>query len=835
MCGGSPADLSLSLAVIPTKILSIITYMSPPELDTLKKILTLERQKGFKDTAVVGGLDRFLTRWLESPPVGPAIELPPRGYARITGTQRKKWVEDTLRVLDTNLDTPIKKIPSPKRRAAPSRSSRRNEPDPAHSLSSPVTVLPRVTVTQASRLQRLGVSTIRDLLYLFPRRHNDFGKLCKVSQLEVDDEQTVMVNVWEAREVLLGGRLKATEAVVGDDTGNIRVIWFNQPYLARQFKPGTSLVLSGKVSIFRDARVLQSPEYEILRDGEELIHTGRLVPMYPLTEGLTPRTVRRLVKETLDTWAPHIQDHLTETMCQRTGLLELPQAIYQAHYPQDEESKAAARRRLAFDELFMIQLYVFSRRREWREAGGAHPLRRNQDMLDAFFSRLPFTLTGAQEKALGEILGDMEQERPMSRLLQGDVGSGKTAVALAALLSTVANGYQGAFMAPTEILAQQHFNNISLLLEGLPRSTSHENWFSFQLDTFPRPFSVGILIGSHSSKQKREIQEMMSQGTLDMVVGTHALVQQGVELPRLALAVVDEQHRFGVMQRAYLRQKGETPHLLVMSATPIPRSLALTLYGDLDLSVLDELPPGRQEIQTRRVPPERRNGAYEFLHREVKQGRQAFVVCPLIEESEVLQTRAATTEFNHLSAEVFPDLSLGLLHGRMPFKEKEEVMARFQRGDLHILVSTPVIEVGIDNPNATVILIEGADRFGLAQLHQFRGRVGRGEHQSYCLLLSENPSSEAQERLDVLEQVSDGFAVAEEDLRFRGPGDYFGTRQSGLPDLRMARLSDQDILALARQEASALLKEDPNLEWPEHQALAQNLASFTSSPLGEIS
>jgi len=811
--------------------------MQHSDLDILKKILSLEKQKGFNDTTVFGGLDRFLTRRLEKPSIVPVIDIPSRAYADMTGAQRKRWIEGTLKLLDAAPKSPVKTIADHKQRAMPSRSSRSKKqgPDTGKSLSSHVTVLPRVTYTQAARLKRLGVNTVGDLLYLFPRRHNDFGKLCKVSQLEMDVEQTVMVNVWEAREVLMGGRLKATQAVVGDDTGNIRVVWFNQPYLAKQFKPGSRLVLSGKLTIFRNDRVMESPEYEVLHEGEELIHTGRLVPLYPLTEGLTPRTVRRLIKDTLDTWAPSIEDSLTESTRNRAGLLKLPKAIYQAHYPQDEESRDAARRRLAFDELFMIQLYVFSRRKQWRDTMGALPLPRNQGMLNAFFSRLSFTLTGAQEKAIGEILGDMEQERPMSRLLQGDVGSGKTAVALAALLSTVANGYQGAFMAPTEILAQQHFNNISLLLNGLPSPESHKNWFSFQLDGFPRPFSVGILIGSHSAKQKREIQEMIGQGTLDMVVGTHALVQKGVEIPRLALAVVDEQHRFGVMQRASLRQKGGTPHLLVMSATPIPRSLALTLYGDLDLSVLDELPPGRQVIQTKWVAPKQRRSAYEFIASEVRQGRQAFVVCPLIEESEVLQTRAATTEFNHLSTDVFPELSLGLLHGRMPFKEKEDIMARFQRGDMDILVSTPVIEVGIDNPNATIILIEGADRFGLAQLHQFRGRVGRGEHQSRCLLLSDNPSSEAQERLEVMERVSDGFAVAEEDLRFRGPGDYFGTRQSGLPDLRMARLSDQDLLALARQEASALLKEDPNLEWPQHKALAQNLSNFASSPQGEIS
>ena len=809
--------------------------MLHPELNTLKKILSLERQKGYDDTAVIGGLDRFLARWLEGPPPSPTIKLPTQGYAGITSTQRKRWVEDTLMLLNAKPDAPAESVPTPKRKAATPSASRRREPDTEHSLDSPVTVLPRVTSTLAGKLNRLGVNTIRDLLYLFPRRHNDFGNLGKVSQLEVDVEQTVMVNVWEAREVLLGGRRKATEAVVGDETGNIRVVWFNQPFLARRFKPGTRLVLSGRVSTFKNARVMESPEYEVLQDGEELIHTGRLVPLYPLTKGLPHRTVRRLVKETLDTWCSHIQDPLTETIRHRAGLLDLPQAISQAHYPQDEESKAAARRRLAFDELFMMQLYVFSRRREWREARGAIPLRRNQDMLDAFFSKLPFTLTGAQDKALDEILGDMDNDRPMSRLLQGDVGSGKTAVALAALISAVANGNQGAFMAPTEILAQQHFNTISLLLEGLPRPATHGNWFTFYLDPFPRPLSVGILIGSHSGKQKREVLELMAQGALDMVVGTHALLQQGVEIPRLALAVVDEQHRFGVMQRASLRQKGETPHLLVMSATPIPRSLALTLYGDLDISVLDELPPGRQVIQTKWVHPEGRHGTHEFLRREVNKGRQAFVVCPLIEESEVLQTRAATTEFNRLSTDVFPDLSLGLLHGRVPFREKQDVMARFQSGDLDILVSTPVVEVGIDNPNATVILIEGADRFGLAQLHQFRGRVGRGEHPSYCLLLSDFPSAEARERLEVMERLSDGFAVAEEDLRFRGPGDYFGTRQSGLPDLRMARLSDQDLLALARQEASILLKEDPDLARPQHEALARSLASFVATPQGDVS
>ena len=814
--------------------------MTNRELDTLRKVLALERQKGCRDTAVVGGLDRFLARWLDRLADQPPIRLPRQGYASMSAEQRGQWLNDTMTLLDSDGSAPA---PAARRAAAPRRrttgsvpQTRRRNDEQERSLTSSVEVLPRITPAVAGRLRKLGVSTIRDLLYLFPRRHNDFGSLCSVADLTVDAEQTVAVSVWEARETMFGGRMRSTEAVVGDETGNLRVVWFNQPHLARRFTPGTRLALSGKVTVYRDAPTMQSPEYEPLQDGEKMIHTGGLVPVYPLTEGLTPRNLRRLVKVALDGWGNLIQDPLPEAMRSRADLPPLAQAIRQAHYPQDQDSQAEARRRLAFDELFIMQLFVFSRRREWRESGGAPPLRRDHAMLDALLSRLPFALTAAQHRSLGEILSDMEKERPMSRLLQGDVGSGKTVVALAALLSAVANNRQGAFMAPTEILAQQHFRTIAELLKGTGVSVDGDALLTFELPSLPRPVSLGILLGSQPRKQKREVQAMMAQGALDMVVGTHALLQQDADLPRLGLAVVDEQHRFGVMQRASLRHKGETPHLLVMSATPIPRSLALTLYGDLDLSVLDEQPPGRQPIRTRNVTPDRRRDAYEFVRRQVGLGRQAFVVCPLIEESEAMQTRAATTEFHRLSTEVFSDLSLGLLHGRMPLRKKEEVMGRFQSGELDVLVSTPVVEVGIDNRNASVILIDGADRFGLAQLHQFRGRVGRGEHASYCMLMSDYPSTEAKERLDVMERLSDGFAVAEEDLRFRGPGDYFGTRQSGLPDLRMARLSDQDLLALARQEAAALLRDDPALERPEHRAMARELGRFSeASSTGEIS
>jgi ATP-dependent DNA helicase RecG len=461
---------------------------------------------------------------------------------------------------------------------------------------------------------------------------------------------------------------------------------------------------------------------------------------------------------------------------------------------------------------------LLAKRQEWREGQG-YALNVDPGFVEPFLSSLPFGLTMAQRKALGEIWGDLSQPKPMCRLLQGEVGSGKTVVATTAMLLAVANGLQAALMAPTEVLAEQHFENICHLLGG---------WDGEALHTFPsllpRSITVGLLIGGLKEREKQGLQQRIGEGEVDIVVGTHALIQSGVEFSRLGLAVVDEQHRFGVMQRAALRQKGVSPHVLVMSATPIPRTLALTIYGDLDLSVIDQLPPGRQEVKTRWLSPGERESAYQFVRKQVEAGRQAFVICPLIEESEAIEAKAAVTEYERLSQRVFPELRLGLLHGRLSTSEKEKAMRRFRSGEFDILVSTPVVEVGIDVPNATVMLVEGADRFGLAQLHQFRGRVGRGQHQSYCLLLAENPSLEARERLGIIERTQDGFALAEEDLRLRGPGEFFGTRQSGLPDLKMARLSDVELLELARSEAMCLFESDPGLEKLEHKLLAEEVA-----------
>lgn len=791
-------------------------------LDTLKKILSLEKDKGYSNNSVVGGIDKFLE---SSNRIRRLVQLPASGYENMTEKDRASWLKRALHTLD-NLENPVPKNREPSRNRTASKTLP-NKTNPA-GLPSPISAIPRITKTQIAKLNHIGVNTIHDLIYLFPNRHNDFGQLTKVSTMDTNTDHTLLVEVWESRAVLIGGRHKSTEAIVGDETGNIRVVWFNQPYLANTFKSGMRLVLSGKANRFRDRIVLESPEYEILKKDEQIDASKGMFPIYPLTNGISLRTVRRLVKTALTTWLKSIEDPLPESLRRKYKLMNLQQAIQNAHYPETPQSKDAARKRLAFDELFTMQMYVLSRRKSWRESGTAIALNDDHRLLETLYSKMPYVLTNAQKKALGEILEDMRSDRPMSRLLQGDVGSGKTAVALASMMPAISSGYQAVFMAPTEILAQQHFNYISSLLSQDSTASFQDNWCSLKMPPYHRDISIGILMGSHSNKQKRTIRQMISEKALDIIIGTHSLLQKEVALPDMALAIVDEQHRFGVMQRASLREKGQTPHMLVMSATPIPRSLALTLYGDLDLSVLDELPPGRQKILTKRIPSEDRFTAYEFLRKEVGEGHQCFVVCPLIEESETLQIRAATSEFQYLSQDVFPELSLGLLHGRMNLENKEIVMREFQSGKIDILVSTPVVEVGIDNPNATVILINGADRFGLAQLHQFRGRVGRGTHTSHCLLLSESQSTIANERLEAMQRVSDGFAVAEEDLRFRGPGDFFGTRQSGLPNLHMARLSDRDLLNIAREGASIVMSDDPALEKQENILIATELHKYMS-------
>ncbi len=695
----------------------------------------------------------------------------------------------------------------------------------SEALTSSITVIKGITARTVDKFARLGVKTVRDLLYFVPSRYIDYSQQKLVAQVESDKEQTVIVAVWQSRIVNLGGR-RGTEVIVGDKTGNMRAVWFNQPYLAGKFRVNDRIVLSGRVNVFRGQKVFESPEWELIGKGE-LIHTARLVPVYPLTQGLYLRRVRNWAKEVVDGWAWQLEEILPAEVKSRHWLLSLPEAIAQVHFPDNQQKANQARERLAFDELFIFQLGMLLRKRDFQEERWNSALRVDRKIIEKFMSCLPFQLTQAQCRVLQEILSDLGDTKPMLRLLQGEVGSGKTVIAALSLLLAVADGYQGALMAPTEVLAEQHFGSIcSFLSPGARRSACSEddNGAIISYEGFlSRPVTVALLVGGGSVKQKEYLCDKIRRGEVDIIIGTHALIQKRVEFSRLGLVVIDEQHRFGVMQRSALRQKGFNPHMLMMTATPIPRTMALTLYGDMDISVIDELPPGRQTVRTKWLKPEYREKIYDFIRHKVENGGQSFIIYPLIEESEVLEARAAVAEYEQLSQKVFPEFRLGLLHGRMPAADKEMVMRSFRDGEIDILVSTSVVEVGIDVPAATVMLVEGADRFGLSQLHQLRGRVGRGKEQSFCILVPESFSIEVRRRLALLEKVHDGFFLAEEDLKLRGPGDFFGVQQSGLLDFRVARLSDFSLIERTRKEAIALLSTDAGLEREEHAVLRKRV------------
>jgi ATP-dependent DNA helicase RecG len=674
---------------------------------------------------------------------------------------------------------------------------------------------------QAERLARLGLRTIRDMLYFFPRRHDDYSQLKPINRIEYGEEVTIIAQVWEAGARRTRGGGTIFKATLSDGSGFIEATWFNQPYLADRIKRGQQLVLSGKVDEYQGRLCFSSPEWELLES--ELLHTARLVPVYPLTEGLFPRWLRRLMKRTVDYWCRRLPDHLPAAVRRDADLLDLERAIVQMHFPDSRRSLERARYRLAFDELFVLQIGLLRQRRQWQAEPG-HPLPADDAVLEGFIRSLPYALTGAQQHALQQIVTDLRTSTPMNRLLQGDVGSGKTVVAATAMALAVAAGSQAALMAPTEILAEQHYQTVSGLLAQMPGI---------------RP-NVRLLMGSVTGAEREAIYAGLADGSVNVAVGTHALIQEGVQFKELALVVIDEQHRFGVEQRAALRQKGRSterlynPHLLVMTATPIPRSLELTVWGHLDVSIIDEMPPGRKPVVTRLLLPTERERAYHFVRAQVAEGRQAFIICPLVEESEKIEAKAAVEEHERLQKQVFPDLRLGLLHGRMKSEEKEAVMAQFVRGELHILVATSVVEVGIDVPNATVMLIEGADRFGLAQLHQFRGRVGRGEHESFCLLVSDSASPEAQERLTAVEAINDGFVLAQKDLEMRGPGEFLGSRQSGFPDLKLASVTDVRMIEAAREAARRFFETDPELAHPDNRLLARRVAQFWKGE-GEVS
>lgn len=685
-------------------------------------------------------------------------------------------------------------------------------------LSAALTVVKGVGPQYAKLLEQMNLRTIHDAIYYFPFRHEDFSSFKKINELMFGKTESVLVQVLDVVGTRTRNGKEIIEVVVQDETGSLRALYFNRK-MTYGLKPGERVVMSGKVEQWGGNICFKAPSFEPA--DKELINTGRLVPVYHLAGPVKQHTLRRIIKTCLDKYAQHLPEHLPSDIRQRNRLIDLDKAVKDYHYPADNNNMERARRRLAFDEFFLIQLGVLMKRREWQEERPAMPLRTDPALLEEWRKSLPFDWTNAQRRAIYDILADVNKDKPMSRLLQGDVGSGKTVVGATALLMAVANGFQGALMAPTEILAEQHFRGLSRLFEKFAETPA----------ALSRGLKIRVasLTGSTKPKEKQRLKQEIAAGEIDIVIGTHAIIQEGVEFAKLGLAIIDEQHRFGVQQRASLRQKGyeANPHLLVMTATPIPRSLALTVYGDLDLSIIDEMPPGRQVIKTKWVMPFERNKAYNFIRKQVEQGRQAFIICPLVEESEKIEAKAAVEEHERLQREVFPELKLGLLHGRMKPSQKDEIMVDFRDKKLDVLVSTSVIEVGIDIPNATVIAIEGADRFGLAQLHQFRGRVGRGQHQSFCLLFaSDNLSEQGTQRLKIIEDTQNGFVLAEEDLKMRGPGEFFGTRQSGVPDLRVAGVNDTQLLELARKEANALFEIDPELSNPEHSRLARKVADL---------
>lgn len=693
-------------------------------------------------------------------------------------------------------------------------------------FQTPVEKLPRVGPLLQKRLKKLGIETVRDLLFHFPHRYEDFSNLVKVSEmkeggifsakgwiLKIKNWQT-----WKKKMIL-------TEALFADESGTIKAVWFNQPFIKKVLKKGDFICLAGKLVRDEYGLYLSNPSFEKISPEKSLTHTGRIIPVYPETEGLSSKWLRSMIKPILLELKGKILDSLPEKIKKEYKLLPIEKALWQIHFPDSLKLAKRAKERFAFEELFLIQLFVLRERLKLaKERAIKVPI--NLDEIKKFVATLPFQLTNAQKKAIWQILKDMEKERPMNRLLEGDVGSGKTIVAMMAALNVAKANYQTALMAPTEILAKQHFENFLKFLK------------SFNL-------KIGLLTSSETKLNqkritKKEILEKITSGEINIIIGTHSLIQEKVKFKNLAFVIVDEQHRFGVEQRAKLCQHSNfehrtIPHLLSMTATPIPRTLALTIYGDLDLSILDEMPKGKRKVKTILVKPEERERAYEFIKKEIEKGGKVFVICPRIEDSSNIErqtsnlinwaeVRAVKKEYEKLKKEVFPELKIAMLHGRMKPEEKEKIMKKFREGGIDILVSTSVVEVGVDIPKATVMMIEGAERFGLAQLHQFRGRIGRSGEESFCFLFTESSAKKTRERLRALLESESGFELAEKDLKIRGPGQLFGQRQWGIPDLAMKSITDVFLVEKTRKAAKEILEEDFKLK--KYPLLRERLNQF---------
>ena len=890
----------------------------PSALETMVKILKLERDQGGKDSAVVGGLGAYCRNW----------ERDARTQARrpthhilideiVDSLSQYQTIEsdaDRLVKLSYLLDRITNRVPAPKkyqqriqewedksrdqpdakpsdaavserrrekperRQERPSRSRRPGSQSQRHvigdenssldrdytsapnreeldieplprlsrppqiermqleleealdilsELEAPATSLKGIGAKQAELLKKLDLQSVGDLLYNFPRDYHDYTNFKCIRDLEVGDELPVIGTVTHANTAIGNNGRKDYLIRVADGSGTISARFFSQNYLSNSLKTRDVVVLSGKVSIFQNNLQMTNPEWEHL-DSENL-HTVGIVPVYRMTEGLSARLYRKHIKALSEAWSGKLPDPLPRSVLERAELAELRWALQQIHFPEGWDHLQHARRRLAFDDLIMLQLALLGKRREWQSTPGT-PLEVADDAWDGFVKQVfPFELTEAQRNAVGEIRADMSRPIPMNRLLQGDVGSGKTAVAILALVIAQMNKRQAALMVPTGILAEQHYRNLTETFDNVPSES--------------RPV-VAQLTSAVAQSERESVYRGLADGSIDIVVGTHALIQEGVDFQDLGIVIIDEQHRFGVDQRANLRGKGRNPHLLVMSATPFPRTLALTVFADLDISVIDQMPPGRLPVLTKVIDPIARERLHGFVSAQLEAGRQAFFVHPLVEESDKIET-ASTVEAYERLRKVFYRHNVCLLHGQMSAAEKDDVMEAFSRGEHDVMVTTTVAEVGVDVPNASVMVIDGANRFGLAQLHQFRGRVGRGQHQSYCFLIPDQSASTDMDRFDearagelaeedlddserrllALERSTDGFELAEMDLKIRGAGDLLGRRQSGHIKLRMPSLFSPELLQIAQQEARTIYEEDPDLKLPEHQLLARHIRS----------
>ena len=800
---------------------------APPNWARLQRALTVEVERGFCDLqgnqcrfseflkhSLVHGFPEALDANLQDRWHRTAEKFD--RYSELPLSQRQHLVAETRRLLHQSQQD-YRRATEPPSPSTPRRPATQPLADPKRpvGLDQPLTTLAGIGPRNAERLEKLGLYSVRELLFYYPRDHIDYARQIPIRELEPGETVTLVATVRSCKcfSSPRNPKLTILELVVKDASGQLKLSRFYagdrfrnrgwQEQQKRLYSPGAVLAASGLVKASKYGITLDNPDLEVLNqsgDKIESLTVGRVVPVYPLTDGVQPDLVRRAVVAALPA-APKLAEPLPEALLQQYDLMALKEAIAYIHFPPDHEALDQARRRLIFDEFFYLQLGLLKRRQQQRQTQQGPSLRPQGELIEQFYQLLPFELTQAQQRVVQEIFTDLQAATPMNRLVQGDVGSGKTVVAVVSLLAAIQSGFQTALMAPTEVLAEQHYRKLV-------------DWFN-QLH-----LPVELLTGSTRAAKRREIATQLKTGVLPLLVGTHALIQKQVEFQRLGLVVIDEQHRFGVAQRAMLQQKGQHPHVLTMTATPIPRTLALTMHGDLDVSQIDELPPGRQAIQTVLLGPGDRTHAYDLIRREVAQGRQVYIVLPLVEESEKLDLRSAVEEHQRLQTTTFPNFQVGLLHGRMSSNDKDAVIQQFRQGELHLLVATTVVEVGVDIPNATVMLLEHADRFGLSQLHQLRGRVGRGAHQSYCLLMNSSKTETARQRLKVLEQSQDGFFIAEMDLRFRGPGEVLGTRQSGLPDLALASLvDDQSSLELAREAAEKVIAKDATLErWPLLQA-----------------